>query len=193
MARPKEFDPDLAVDAAVGVFWRRGYEATSVQDLVDALGVGRGSLYATFGSKEELYRRALERYLAVGLCRLEEHLAQAGSPLAAVRDLLRAEVESALADADRRGCLAAGAVCERVAYDEATSATVVRGWERMEDAVCDALRRAQTEGELPAGRDPRALARYVVAARQGLRLLGTGRPDRAVLTDALEVALVPLA
>jgi TetR/AcrR family transcriptional repressor of nem operon len=88
VARTKEFDPDAAVSAAMELFWLKGYEATSIQDLVDHLGIGRQSLYATFGSKHELYLKALDRYRDSQASALIDTLATAEPVLPAVRDLL---------------------------------------------------------------------------------------------------------
>jgi TetR/AcrR family transcriptional repressor of nem operon len=104
MARTKEFDPDAAVDAAMRLFWARGYEATSIGDLVGALGIGRQSLYATFGNKQNLYALALDRYREINAALLLESLTEEGPLLPKLHGLLRAVADDALADPDRRGC-----------------------------------------------------------------------------------------
>jgi len=99
VARTKEFDPDSALRAAMDLFWRKGYEATSMQDLVDGLGIGRGSIYATFGSKHELYLRALDRYAEQSDVRALDRLSRSGPALPVVREFVRAFLADALTEA----------------------------------------------------------------------------------------------
>ncbi|MFE0778507.1 TetR/AcrR family transcriptional regulator, partial [Streptomyces sp. NPDC058861] len=101
MARTKEFDPDAALRAALELFWARGYEATTMADLVEHLGVGRASLYATFGNKHELYLKALDRYTEANDPRLVEELSAPGPALPAVRALVRRFAAEAATDGER--------------------------------------------------------------------------------------------
>lgn len=189
MVRTKDFDPDTALDAALDLFWERGYEATSVQDLVDHLGIGRGSLYATFGSKHELYLKALDRYLR---SRDPDPIALLGRPgpaLPAVRTLVRTYAEEAARDARRRGCMIVNAAMERVPGDPLVTRRVQASWRALERALAAALARARDQGELAADRDPAAIARYLLVVLQGLRVVGKAGPGAARLRDAAELAL----
>jgi TetR/AcrR family transcriptional repressor of nem operon len=105
MARPKEFDPDQALDRAVELFWRKGYEATSIQDLVEALGINRSSLYGTFGDKHALYLAAIDRYCEDVVAPRVAELDQAASPRAAIRQLFLSLPTRATRRRERRGCL----------------------------------------------------------------------------------------
>lgn len=189
MVRTKDFDPDTALDAALDLFWERGYEATSVQDLVDHLGIGRGSLYATFGSKHELYLKALDRYLR---SRDPDPIALLGRPgpaLPAVRTLVRTYAEEAARDARRRGCMIVNAAMERVPGDPLVTRRVQASWRALERALAAALARARDQGELAADKDPAAIARYLLVVLQGLRVVGKAGPGAARLRDAAELAL----
>ena len=189
MARTKEFDPDTALDAALDLFWERGYEATSVQDLVDHLGIGRGSLYATFGSKHELYLKALDRYLR---SRDPDPIALLGRPgpaLPAVRTLVRTYAEEAARDARRRGCMVVNAAMERVPGDALVTQRVQASWRALERALAAALTRARDQGELAADKDPAAIARFLLVVLQGLRVVGKAGPGAARLRDTAELAL----
>ena len=192
MARTKEFDPDAALDAALELFWRRGYEATSMADLVEHLGIGRASLYATFGSKHELYLKALDRYLETRRPDPVELLSQPGPVLPAVRALVRSYADEAARDEQRRGCMVVNAAMERLPHDRMVARRVQASWDTLEVALTAALTRARAQGELPAGKDPRALARFLLAVLQGLRVLGKGDPDPGRLKDAAEQALAAL-
>jgi TetR/AcrR family transcriptional repressor of nem operon len=189
VARTKEFDPDVALRAAMDLFWRKGYEVTSMQDLVDCLGIGRGSIYATFGSKHELYLMALDRYAAESGDRALETLSRSGPVLPAVR----AFVEDLLADAltDRKGCLVTNTAVE-CADDRVVARRVESNWDGLETVLASALTRARNQGELSEGKDPRALARFLVTFVQGLRVLAKV-PDERRMRDAVDQALTLLA
>ncbi|MDX6329378.1 MAG: TetR/AcrR family transcriptional regulator, transcriptional repressor for nem operon [Streptomycetaceae bacterium] len=189
MARIKEFDPDAALDAALELFWRRGYEATSMADLVEHVGVARAGIYGTFGSKRDLYLRALDRYrerVAMEQLRL---LSRPGPALAAVRELVERCAAEVLADEVRRGCFAVNSAVELGPIDPRAVRRVEAGWASLETGLTSALMRAQAQGELGGERDPVALARFLLVVIQGLRVLGRTRPEPGRVRDAVEQAL----
>ncbi|WP_371529314.1 TetR/AcrR family transcriptional regulator [Streptomyces sp. NBC_01283] len=190
MARTKEFDPDAALQSALELFWRRGYEATSMADLVEELGIGRASIYATFGNKHELYLKALDRYAALQNPRLLGELSQPGPALPAVRSVVRRFGGEAASDEGRlNGCFITNTAAELGPHDEAATRCVERNWEYMETLLHSALVRAQAQGELPEDRDPLALARMLLTLMQGLRVIGKASKDPARVRDATEQAL----
>ncbi|MFI6087049.1 TetR/AcrR family transcriptional regulator [Streptomyces sp. NPDC051218] len=194
MARTKEFDPDAALQSALELFWRRGYEATSMADLVEELGIGRASIYATFGNKHELYLKALERYADLQNPRLLAELSQPGPALPAVRSVVRRFGAEAASDAARlNGCFITNTAAELGPHDDAASRCVERSWEHMETLLHSALVRAQAQGELPEDRDPLALARMLLTLMQGVRVVGKASKDPARVRDATEQALSLLA
>ncbi|KUN05188.1 TetR family transcriptional regulator [Streptomyces yokosukanensis] len=193
MARTKEFDPDAALQSALELFWRRGYEATSMADLVEHLGIGRASLYATFGSKHELYLRTLDRYGQAQSPLLTRELSRPGPVLPAVRAVLRRFADEASADATReQGCLITNTAVELAPHDRAATRRVEQSWDHLETLLHSALVRAQAQGELGADRDPLALARTLLVLMQGLRVVGKASPDPARVRDAAEHALALL-
>ncbi|MDG9721285.1 MULTISPECIES: TetR/AcrR family transcriptional regulator [unclassified Streptomyces] len=193
MARTKEFDPDAALRAAIELFWRRGYEATSMSDLVEHLGIGRASIYATFGNKHELYLKALARYEEGNLPDLLEELSRPGPALPGVRSLVRRYAAEATADDLRgRGCFVTNTAAELAPRDPAAARRVERNWDQLETVLHSALVRARAQGELPAGRDPLTLARMLLVLLQGLRVVGKASPDPARVRDAAEQALTLL-
>ncbi|NUS16357.1 MAG: TetR/AcrR family transcriptional regulator [Streptomyces sp.] len=193
MARTKEFDPDAALQSALELFWERGYEATSMADLVEHLGVGRASIYATFGNKHELYLKALDRYNENRDAGLLRELSQPGPALPAVRALVRRFAAEAGADEQRRkGCFVTNTAAELGAHDAAATRRVEASWGHVETLLHSALVRARAQGELPAGRDPRALARMLLVLMQGLRVVGKASDDPGLARDAAEQALALL-
>ncbi|MFE9094048.1 TetR/AcrR family transcriptional regulator [Streptomyces sp. NPDC007264] len=193
MARTKEFDPDAALQSALELFWRHGYEATSMADLVAHLGIGRASIYATFGSKHELYLRALDRYRETRDPLLLHELSQPGPALPAVRAVVRRFAAEAATDGARlTGCFVTNTAAELAPHDPAAARRVELSWDHVETLLHSALVRARAQGELPAGRDPRALARMLLVLMQGLRVVGKASPDPARVRDAAEQALALL-
>ncbi|MFF4381306.1 TetR/AcrR family transcriptional regulator [Kitasatospora sp. NPDC001547] len=191
MARTKEFDPDAALQAALELFWERGYEATSMADLVERLGIARASVYATFGSKHELYLRALERYCEQSDSARLDELSQPGPALPAVRAMVR---HYATADGPERriGCFVTNTAVELAAHDPAAARRVEASFDRLETLLTGALVRAAAQGELPAGREPRALARMLVVLLQGIRVVGKTADGAPRARDAAEQALALL-
>lgn len=192
MARTKEFDPDTALQKALELFWERGYEATSMADLVEHLGIARASIYATFGGKRELYLKALERYLESRDPDVVALLSQPGPVVPAVRALVESYAEQSICDERRLGCMIVNAAVEVMARDPKVARWVEASWDTLETALTSALTRARAQGELPADRDPRALARFLLVVMQGIRVLGRAQPDAGRLRDAAAQALAAL-
>ncbi|MET8772121.1 TetR family transcriptional regulator [Streptomyces sp. NPDC004658] len=187
MGRTREFDADQAIDRAMDLFWRRGYADTSLQDLLKELAIGSGSLYAAFGSKEQLYARALERYCALQAGTLVESLENATEIRPAVRQVLTDMIEADLTDPSR-GCLVVNAATER-GDDPATVERVAAALRHVESALAGALERAKARGEVSADKDPVELARFLTTFVQGLRVVGKARLGRSFTQDALETAM----
>lgn len=192
MARPKEFDPDEVLDRALELFWERGYEATSMADLVEHLGIGRASLYATFGSKHELYLKALDRYLLKADPSPLEFLSRPGPALPLVRALVERYAQDAACDGKRRGCMIVNAAIERLPDDRLVARRVEMAWDGLEAALAAALHRAQAQGELAPDKDPRALARFLFVLMQGLRVVSKAQSDPDRFHDAAKEALALL-
>ncbi|OKK07963.1 TetR family transcriptional regulator [Streptomyces sp. CB03234] len=193
MARTKEFDPDAALQSALELFWERGYEATSMADLTDRLGIGRASIYATFGNKHELYLKAMDRYAERHEPHLVEELSRPGPALPAVRAVVRRFAAEASSDERRlTGCFFTNTAAELAPRDRAAARRVEIAWEHIETLLHSTLVRARAQGELAADRDPRALARMLLVLMQGLRVVGKASGDPARVRDAAEQALTLL-
>ncbi|MFD0687426.1 TetR/AcrR family transcriptional regulator [Actinomadura fibrosa] len=189
MARSREFDTEAAVAAATEVFRSRGYEATSVQDLVEATGIGRGSLYAAFGSKDGLYELALRHYSERSLAGIAARLERDAPVRELVRDLLLYVVDDTVGDPRRRGCLMTNAAVERLPGDAVAGRIVGDSFDAVAGLVERALRRGRARGELPADADVTALADFVTTAVQGLRVQGKAGADRRRLAAVVDTAL----
>ncbi|MBP1160290.1 TetR/AcrR family transcriptional regulator [Rhodococcus sp. PvR099] len=192
MARTKAFDPDVALQSALELFWRHGYEATSMTDLVEHLGVGRASLYATFGNKHDLYLKAMDRYGETRDPRLFSELSQPGPALPAVRAVVRRFADEASSNQRLNGCFITNTAAELGPHDTDAARRVEVSWEHIETLLYSALVRAQTQGELPANRDPRGLARMLLVLMQGMRVVGKASSDPVRVHTAAEQALTLL-
>jgi TetR/AcrR family transcriptional regulator, transcriptional repressor for nem operon len=189
VARLREFDTEAAVQAAMTAFRQHGYEGTSIQDLVEATGVGRGSLYAAFGSKEGLYLAAVDRYREQYATPLIELLHDGSPAREVIREVLVAVIDEIVRDGNRLACLIVSAAMERVADDPETARRVRTTTESLEDALTEIIAAGQAAGELDGERDARDLARFVVTTLQGLRVMGAINSDRRSLMAAAEVAV----
>lgn len=189
MARLREFDADDVLDKAVEVFWSKGYEATSIQNLVDAMGIHRGSLYAAFGDKQKLFLAVLDRYRAVVVRELLDILNGSTSGTASIQAFFDAVVEHVVTGGPLRGCLVTNSAVERGLSDPETARKVRRCIQQIEDGFYSTLQRAETEGDLGRHADLRSLARYLTSSLQGLLVIGKVQSDRSTLNDIVEVTL----
>ena len=170
-------------------FWARGYESTSVEDLCAAMAISRSSLYHAFGSKQALLCAALERYAAQAAARVAERLARTRPVTRAVEAFLGDIAEEAVAPHGRRGCLIGNCAVELAGNDAAAAARVQACMRHVECVFEDALARGKAAGELPPDADPRALARFLTATVQGLRLVAKADPDARALRDVVRCAV----
>ena len=189
MARHKEFDRDEALQKAMEVFWARGYEGTSIQDLVGHMGINRQSLYDTFGDKHALYLLALDLYCQVESRKAIELMETSASVRKGLRQLFAGVVEGALCDEQRRGCFAGNAMSELAGRCKATAARTGSNMVAMEGAFYRALQRGKNDGEFKRIRDLRAVARFLYSSLQGLVLMSKATQDRKTLEDVVKVTL----
>jgi TetR/AcrR family transcriptional regulator, transcriptional repressor for nem operon len=191
--RPRTFDEDRAVDAAMRTFWANGYEATTTEDLCAATGLGRSSIYNTFTSKHELFRRALLHYVETmttfQLGILED---EGRAPGERLRALFSAVIDGEMAtrrDGRSIGCLTVNTTVELAGRDPEAAEILDRDMERRAAALRIVIAAGQRAGGIRSGRDPVALARYLNAVIGGMRVAGQGGADRAVLQSIADTAL----
>jgi len=186
--RPRSFDIEKAVDKALEVFWRKGYEGASLSDLTKAMGINRPSLYAAFGDKQTLFRRTLDRYTQGPAAYVLEALNAPNARTVAER-LLQAAADSLLNPRHPRGCLLV-----QGAHACGESANVVQREliaRRLagEAAVRKRLQRARSEGDLPPDADPATLARYLSTVMHGMAVEAAAGATRRQLQQVIQTAL----
>jgi AcrR family transcriptional regulator len=186
--RPREFNPDKALDRALEVFWRHGYEGASLNDLTAAMGINRPSLYTAFGNKEALFRKALGRYT-------DEHMAFIRAALdeptarGAVEALLRGYAAAVTGPDTPPGCLTVQGALASGPDSESIRAELTAHRRAGEAALRARLSRARKEGDLPGDADPGELARYFNAIAQGLAVQAAGGASRRQLQRVIDIAL----
>jgi TetR/AcrR family transcriptional regulator, transcriptional repressor for nem operon len=191
MARTKRFDPKQALAAAMHVFWRLGYENTSLDVLMAEMGIARQSLYDTFGDKRSLYLKALGHYRDETNASMRRLFSSAPTVKEGFAQLLFGlSAESRAQHA--RGCLLLSANMERAAGDSVITDFLRRNQAEIESIFREALRHAQSSGELSRKQDPAALARFFVVTIQGMRALARLKSDRRALEEVAKVALAVL-
>ncbi|MBA8807754.1 TetR/AcrR family transcriptional regulator [Promicromonospora sukumoe] len=181
MARPRQFDEEAVLRAVCDQFWDAGYAATSLQDLMRVSGLGKGSIYAAFGDKHELFLRVLRRYVAS----LERTLRRSVDLTPRALDALRFFVMMPVGDpegvAARRGCLLANSTTELASADPVVAAEARQAYEGMTAVLADGVRSAQAQGDLSPSADPVGTARALLAAQQGLTFMGRTGMDVGTL------------
>lgn len=188
MARPKAFDTDETLKRAMTVFQAKGFEATSIQDLVERLGINRQSLYDTFGDKQALYLACLEHYRCSTRRPFAECL-EGPLPLRKAFGNLFAMAVDRLRDPAGSPCLMAHAALERATDDPATRACVEQNLAQIFALFEARIRRAQADGELGPGHEPVALARYLQNALHGLQITARSGASRDDLEGVVRVTL----
>lgn len=193
MPRPKEFNPDDAIEKAMQVFWHKGYEATSMEDLLEAMDLNRGSLYDTFGDKRQLFLKVIDRYCTTFASSKFSLLDQPGPALPTLRRFISGMIEGGLADPQRRGCLIANTVMELSPHEKEIAGTLRQALKMVEDTFFNVLARAKQQGELKNDKDPRALARFLTTMMQGTIVMIKAGASADVVKQTVETALSILA
>jgi AcrR family transcriptional regulator len=193
MARPKTFDEDRALDAAMHTFWEKGYEATSTQDLCEATGLGRSSIYNTFKSKHDLFERVLARYIdtmtTAQLAVLEDARLSGADRIRALLAMVVDGEAERRAGGGGRGCLTVNTTVELGARDARAAGMLERDTARRLAALRAVIEAGRRDGSITSPRDAGALARFVNAAIGGMRISSQGGADRATLESIAEVTL----
>ena len=191
MVRTKQFDQYAALDQAMELFWERGFHATSIQDLVDHLGVNRQSLYDTFGGKDQLYLAALERYRTLAAQPMHQALAREG-PVREVLQRFFSEFLDNFLAGNWKGCFMVNATAELAGQDEGVSRVCAANARQLETAFAGLIARGLQAGEINPARPTLQLARFLVNTLNGLAVTAKATRDRKALDQIVEVALAAL-
>lgn len=192
MARPREFDHARVLDRATRLFWERGFAGASISDLEAAMGIGRTSIYASFGAKEDLFMAAIDHYEATYSVKLRNAL-KSGRPVREAIRLYFDELLIAFADPDLPlGCLVTNVAVEGDRGTTRMGRRIAASITRAEDAFYHLLREAQVAGDIDGRADARAIARYLVSCTHGMSAISKATADVAAIRDVVGVILVSL-
>jgi TetR/AcrR family transcriptional regulator, transcriptional repressor for nem operon len=194
MPRPRKFDETDVVAAARDEFWTRGYAATSVDDLTNVTGLGKGSLYGAFGDKHGLYLRALDDYIGAALDGVRAQLRDPGySAYERLTRHIRAQVTAIAADKTRRGCMMAKSAAELSGVDDDVERKVEHAYAAWHAELADCIKEAQRDGAIDKKHKPQSLAITLLAFMRGQEALHKGGAKPAQLKASAEqmIALIP--
>ena len=189
MARTKDFDENEVLAKAIQLFWRKGYNGTSLQDLIAGLGISRSSLYDTFGDKHQLYLKALSAYRQTQV-NVRNQILHAPVPAkVAIRQLMDLTIEQMIRDKQHKGCFLVNSAVETAPHDKATNNIVCQNDLEVENAFYEVIQRGQANGEINRQQDPRALARFLFNNIVGLQVTGKSATNKSVFEDILRLTL----
>ena len=192
MARTKDFDENEVLTKAIQLFWHKGYNGTSMQDLVDGLGISRSSLYDTYTDKHTLFMKALESYQNSGVAKIQEIIDHSGPAKETIKKLLEFTTNDLLGDKQQKGCFMVNAEVEVAPHDAEVNNVVCKNEKQMEEAFYQVIRKGQASGEIRNGQDARALARFIFNAVKGMRVTAKSATDKSVFDDIIKLTVSAL-
>jgi TetR/AcrR family transcriptional repressor of nem operon len=192
MGRPQEFDTTEALRRAMHVFWSKGYEGTSLADILRATGLSKSSLYATFGDKRSLFLTAFDAYRKERLAYLERMLNNELPARQAIERFFRQSIAQGMVATDTCGCMTANEAVELGPHDVDVQKLVAADFQAVEDLFAQAIARGQAEGSIANRDDPQKLARFLTVSLQGLLVMVRARSDMARLDDTVAVMMTTL-
>ena len=187
--RPLEFDPAIALKAAMNVFWEKGYEATSMQDLLTAMQISKSSLYLEFGDKKSLFRQCLARYIHDFADTMRQQLDQADSGWQFISQFMASAREDVRATHSRRGCLVMNTASELAQRDADTAGDILAGIAVFRGVLERAVKRAQQEGDIPAESDAGTVALFIISSMSGLKIQAKAGADANVIQSIVDIIL----
>jgi len=192
MARNKEFDEEELLEKAVNIFWRKGYNATSAQDLVDELKINRSSLYNTYKDKKTLFQKSLKKYQEQQTAAVITMLAKADDPEKAIKKVFAALVKESKEDTSAKGCFMVNTAVELAGQDPEIGALVHANNKSVEDAFTTAIEKGQQMGQFSTKNTARAYARFLFGNINALRVIARSGADKKALNDVADIALASL-
>ncbi len=192
MARTKDFDENEVLTKAIQLFWHKGYNATSMQDLVDALGISRSSLYDTYTDKHTLFLKALESYQRTGNAKINEIVAQSVSSKDTIVKLMELATNELVGDKQQKGCFMVNAEVEVAPHDNDVSKLVCQNEQQMETAFFQVIKKGQESGEIKNTQDALVLAKFIFNAVKGMQVTAKSSPDATSFGNIIRLTVAVL-
>ena len=193
MPRVKLFDENEVLTKAMNLFWKQGYSATSVQDLVTHLGVNRASLYHTFGDKEQLFKKSFELYRKQSIDKVRQLFDRQPNVKEGFAELFANSIHEAVLDKDRKGCFAVNTTTELVPNDESCLEVLSSNRRDFERLFYEYLKKGKKNGQLKESKDLQSLASFLFITYNGLLVVSKTNTNKKELTDSVNVALSLIA
>ena len=192
MARTKEFDENEVLKKAVDLFWLKGYNGTSMQDLVDGLGISRSSLYDTYGDKHTLFIKALECYQCTSSAKIIQIIGNNLPAKETIKQILEYITDELLGDHSRKGCFMVNAEVEVAPHDQEVNNMVCKNDQQMEEAFYRVIKQGQERGEIKNNQDARALSRFIFNSVKGMRVTAKSASDQSIFRDIIALTVSAL-
>lgn len=192
MARTKDFDEKEVLAKAIQLFWCKGYNATSMQDLVEALGISRSSLYGTYRDKHTLFLKALESYQFAGHARISEIINQSSSAKETVIQLMKLVTNELVDDKQQKGCFIVNAEVEVAPHDQQVNNLVCQNEQQMEAAFFQVIKQGQDSGEIKNSEDALILAKFIFNSLKGMQVTAKSSPDAASFANIIRLTVAAL-
>ena len=189
MPRPRAFDEESVLDNAMNIFWSKGFESTSVQDLVEETGLNRASMYSSFGDKKALFLRVLDHYSQKISSERFAKLRETQDGRKAIEMTFKDTARQSCADGRYKGCLIVNSGMELAPHDPETAAIAKQAFRRVEDMFANALKRGIDAGTISRDKNIRPLARFFAGSIQGLQLMARRGADADILEDYIDTIL----
>lgn len=192
MARIKEFDENEVLDRAVALFWTKGYNGTSAQDIVETLGISRSSLYDTFGDKRTLFLKALQRYRTKMSGAMIQMIEQSTNAAQTIKQIFQNLVNESLDSNVPKGCFMINSTVELAPHDQEIADIIHGNAQDVEDALCAIIKKGQEAGQFTSKANPRSLARFFYNNISGLRVAARSGADKKLMADIIKHLLASL-
>lgn len=192
IGRPLEFDPDIALDAAMQLFWRKGYESSSLQELLSTMGLSKSSFYQKFNSKHSLFQRCIQHYRQMLTDKMKTLLEKNGSGKSFINSLFHNVANETSGPDAQMGCMVMNVTSEFAQTDPIIAQIVSSSIESFIDVFEIAIKQAQQQGEIASDKDARSLAHYLVSSMSGLKNMVKGGADRETIKRIANIILSAL-
>jgi TetR/AcrR family transcriptional repressor of nem operon len=192
IGRPRNFDAEQALESAMQVFWSKGYEATSLADLIEVMEISKSSFYQTFESKHQLFQNCINHYQDRYIESITDSLQKAKTGYAFIEATFQSIAEKARPSGDRRGCLIQNCVSEFAQRDPVIAKVIAKGMKNITDIFLSAIKRAQDEGDISKNKKPLPLARYLVSSMNGQMTMIKAGASPSVIKEVTQVVLTAL-
>ncbi|MEM9052338.1 MAG: TetR/AcrR family transcriptional regulator [Bacteroidota bacterium] len=189
MPRVKTFDQVEVLDRAVDLFWKQGYAATSVQDIVNHLGINRASLYDTYGDKEQLFRKAIEKYCSVNGQSISDFLDAQANVREGIQNLFDRAINESFSDEDRKGCFVVNTATELIPGDEYALNLATNNQKSFEAMFLNYLERGKANGQIKTEANLKTVASLLFTLYNGIKVVGKAKKNKAEMKRTISLAL----